>query len=60
MKKFVQLFLCSIVMENIQIFCGGPVMFVDTGFWVVVIRNGCIVLYHGTLKSAAYISRMNR
>ena len=42
MKKFVQLFLCSIVMQNIQIFYGGPLMFVDPGFWVVVIRNGAL------------------
>ena len=29
-KKVLQLLLCSIVMQNIQIFYGGPVMFVVT------------------------------
>ena len=29
-KKVLQLFWCSIVMQNIQIFYGGPVMFVVT------------------------------
>ena len=29
-KKVLQLLLCSIVMENIQIFYSGPVMFVVT------------------------------
>ena len=32
-KKIVsQLLLCSIVMRNIQIFCGGPIMFIVTCF----------------------------
>ena len=31
-KKLLQLLLCFIVMQNIQIFYGGPVMFVVTCF----------------------------
>ena len=46
--------LC-IMMQNIQIFYGGLVMFVVTCFWVVVAKNGCSPLDHGTLKSAIYI-----
>ena len=51
-KKLLQLLLCSIVMQNIQILCGVPVMFVVTYFWVAVIKNGRVLLDHGTLKSA--------
>ena len=58
-KKVLQLLLCSIVMQNIQIFYGGSVMFIVTCFWVVVVKNGCSLLNHGTLKSAIHISRMN-
>ena len=32
-KKVLQLLLCSIVMQNIQIFYGGPVMFVVRCFF---------------------------
>ena len=32
-KKVLQLFLYSIVMQNIQLFYRDPVMFVDTCFW---------------------------
>ena len=32
MKKVFQLLFCSIVMENIQIFYGGPVMFINTSY----------------------------
>ena len=41
-KKVVQLFLYSIVMKNTQIFYGGAAMFVDIGFWVVVVKNGAV------------------
>ena len=59
-KKMVsQLLLCSIVMQKNQIFNGGPVMFIVTCFWVAVVKNGCTLLDHGTLKSAIYISRIN-
>ena len=44
--------MCSIVMQNIQILCWVPVMFVVTYFWVVVVKNGRGFLEHGTLKSA--------
>ena len=36
-KKVLQLLLCSIVMQNIQIFYGNPVMFVNTCYLV----KGC-------------------
>ena len=32
LEKVFQLLLCSIVMENIQIFYGGPVMFIVTSY----------------------------
>ena len=32
-------------------------MFAVTCFWVVVVKNGCSVLDHTTLKSAIYISQ---
>ena len=51
-KKVLQLLLCSIVMQKIQIFYGDPVMFVVVCFWVVVAENGCGLLDQGTLKSA--------
>ena len=42
-KKLSRLLLCSIVMQNIQIFYGGPVMFVVTSYYI---------MFHGiTLKS---------
>ena len=49
--KVLQLLLCSIVMENIQIFYGFPVMFTVTCFWVAVVKNVCSLLGHATLKS---------
>ena len=52
LKKVLQLLLCSIVMQNIQILYWVPVMFVVTYFWVAVVKNGCGLLDHGTLKSA--------
>ena len=52
LKKVLQLLLCSIVMQNIQILYWVPVMFVITYFWVAVAKNGCGLLDHGTLKSA--------
>ena len=58
-KKVLQLLLCSIVMQNIQIFYGSPVMLVVTCFWVFVVKNGRCLLDHRTLKSAIYMSRMN-
>ena len=39
-KKVLQLILCSIVMQNIQIFYGGPVMFIVFSFRGVVVKNG--------------------
>ena len=42
-KKLSRLLLCFIVMQNIQIFYGGPVMFVVTSYYI---------MFHGiTLKS---------
>ena len=49
--KVLQLLLCSMVMENIQIFYGFPVMFAVTCFWVAVVKNVCSLLGHATLKS---------
>ena len=49
-KKVSQLLLCSIVMQNIHIFCGAPIMFVVICFWVVVVKNGCSLLDHGSLE----------
>ena len=48
----MQLLLCSIVMQNIQILYWVPVMFVATYFWVAVVKNGRRPLDHGTPKSA--------
>ena len=39
-KKVLQLILCSIVMQNIQIFYGGPAMFIVFCFRGVVVKNG--------------------
>ena len=58
-KKVWQRLLCSIIMHNIQIFYGSPVIFVVTCFWVVVVKNGPSLLDHATLESAIYISIMN-
>ena len=52
LKKVLQLLLCSIVMQNIQILYWVPVMFVVTYFWVAVVKNGRGHLDLGTLKSA--------
>ena len=51
-KKVMQLLLCYIVMQNIQILYGVTVMFVVTCFWVVVVKNGGGLLDQGTIKSA--------
>ena len=48
----MQLVLCSIVMQNIQIFCGVLVMSVVTFLGVVVVKNGCGLLNQWTLKSS--------
>ena len=47
----MELLLCSIVMQNIQILYWVPVVFVITGFWVAVVKNGPGLLDHGILKS---------
>ena len=54
-KKALQLLLCSIVIENIQIFYGGPVMFVVTCFQVVVVKNGSCLLDHHSKILYIYI-----
>ena len=54
-KNVLQLLLCSIVMQNIQILYGVSVMFVATCFWVAVVKNGCGLL--GNCK-ICYTSRM--
>ena len=54
-KKALQLLLCSIVIENIQIFYGGPVMFVVTCFQVVVVKNGSCLLDHHSKILCIYI-----
>ena len=51
-KKVMQLLLCSIVMQSIQIFYVVPFMFAVFCFCVVVVKNGCGPLDQGTLKSA--------
>ena len=51
-KNVLQLLLCSIVMQNIQILYGVPVIFVVTCIQVVVVKIGRGILDHGTLKSA--------
>ena len=51
-KKVLQLPLCSILMQNIQIIYWVPAMFVVTYFWVAVAKYGRDLLHHGTLKSA--------
>ena len=35
LRKIVATTLCSIVMQNIQIFYGGPVMFIVTCFYIL-------------------------
>ena len=50
LRKRLQLLLCSIVMQNIQIFCGVPVMFVVSCVWVVVFKNERGLLDHETRK----------
>ena len=47
----MQLLLCSIVIQSIQILYWVSVMFFVTCFWVTVVKNGCGLLDHGTLKS---------
>ena len=51
-KKVLQLFLCSIVMQNIKILYGIPIMFDVTCFWMVVVKNGRRLLKHEILKFA--------
>ena len=51
-KNVIQLLLCSVVMQNIQMFYGVPVMFIVACFWVVAVKNGCELSDQGTLKSA--------
>ena len=46
--KISQLLLCAIVIQSIQVFCKGPVMLAVSCFWVVVVKNGCSLLDHGT------------
>ena len=46
------LFLCSILMQSIQIHYGVLVMFVVTCFLVIVVKNGRGLLDHETMKSA--------
>ena len=60
MKNVLQRLHCFIVTQNIMIFHWCPVMLVVTCFWVVGVKNWCSLLDHGFLKSATYISRMNR
>ena len=62
LRKVLQLLLCSIMMQNIQILYWVPVKFVVTYFWVAVVKNGHHLLGHGTMKSAAsqqWIDKMN-
>ena len=58
-KKMSQLFLCAIVMQDIQEVNWGPVMSIVTCLSVAVVKNGRPLLDHGTLKSVIYISKMN-
>ena len=53
-SKLLQLLLCSIVMQSIQIVYKGRVMFVVTCFWMIVVKNGCSLLDHRTRKCAIY------
>ena len=48
----MQLLLCAIVMQNIQLRHWVPVMFGVACFWVAVVKNRRGLLDHGTLKSA--------
>ena len=59
-SKVLKILHCFIVTQNIMIFHWCPVMLVVTCFWVVGVKNWCSLLDHGFLKSAIYISRMNR
>ena len=54
-KKVLQLLLCSIVMQNIQILYRVPARFAVTCFWMVVVKNGCGLLGNSKI---CYISRM--
>ena len=51
-KKVLQLLLCSIVKQNIQMLYGVPVIFVVTCFWVAVVKNEYDFLDQRTLKFA--------
>ena len=48
----MQLLLCAIVIQNIQLRHWVPLRFGATCFWVAVVENECGLLDHGTLKSA--------
>ena len=48
----MQLLLCAIVMQNIQLRHWVPLRFGVTCFWVAVVENGRGLLDHGTPKSA--------
>ena len=54
----MQLLLSSIVMQIIEIFYGGPVIFAVTYFLVAVVKNWCHLLDHGTLQSTVYMPRV--
>ena len=47
-------------MRNIQILYRVSVMFVDTCFWVVVVKNGRDLLDHGTQKSDVSQERIDK
>ena len=57
-KKVSQLLLCSIVMQNIQIFYGGPVMFVVTYYFHKANQYYCIKL--SQVSSKQYRLRMQQ
>ena len=48
----MQLLLCAIVIQNIQLRHWVTLRFGATCFWVAVVENECGLLDHGTLKSA--------
>ena len=52
LRKSIATALCSIVMQSIQILYRVPIMSVVPCFWVAVVKNGCGLLDHGTLKYA--------
>ena len=56
-KKMLQLFLCSTLMQNIQIFYLGPVMFVVTCFLAQQSCRNVLLEHCNTILNSIYVGR---